>query len=60
MGRMVEGLNCGGAMGFVRRGRMGWAGVPNAGDEEGIGFVGATLVAGMGFAIVRVFGCADY
>lgn len=38
IGRIVEGLNCGGAIGFVRRGRMGCAGVPNAGDEDGIGF----------------------
>ena len=35
------GFSAGGArMGAVRRGLMGWTGVPNAGDEEGIGFAG--------------------
>jgi hypothetical protein len=38
IGRIVEGLNCGGAIGFVLRGKIGCAGVPKAGEEEGIGF----------------------
>lgn len=44
IGRTVDftgGLRPGGArMGAVLRGLTGWAGVPNAGDEDGIGFVG--------------------
>lgn len=44
MGRTVgfaAGFSAGGArMGAVLRGLMGWTGVPNAGDEEGIGFGG--------------------
>lgn len=36
---LTGGLSAGGArMGAVRRGCMGCAGVPKAGDEEGIGF----------------------
>ena len=42
MGRTVDlaaGRRAGGArIGAVRRGSMGWTGVPKAGDEEGIGF----------------------
>lgn len=38
---LVVGLRMGGArIGAVLRGLMGCAGVPNAGDDEGIGFVG--------------------
>lgn len=41
MGSTVDldfGARPGGArIGAVRRGWMGWTGVPNAGDEEGIG-----------------------
>lgn len=44
MGRTVGlafGASAGGArIGAVLRGWMGWTGVPNAGEEEGIGFVG--------------------
>ena len=44
MGSTVDldfGASPGGArMGAVRRGLMGWTGVPNAGEEEGIGFAG--------------------
>jgi hypothetical protein len=54
MGNIVEGLNWGGAMGLARRGRIGCAGVPKAGEEDGIGFVWPSLVAGIGFAMVYV------
>ena len=37
-GNIVEGLNCGGGIGCVLLGRIGCAGVPKAGDEDGIGF----------------------
>jgi len=37
------GLRAGGArIGAVLRGRMGWTGVPNAGDDEGIRFSGTS------------------
>lgn len=45
IGRTVDfegGFSAGGArMGAVLRGLMGWTGVPNAGEEEGMGFAGA-------------------
>jgi hypothetical protein len=44
MGRTVDfggGFNPGGArIGAVLRGLMGWTGVPNAGDDEGIRSLG--------------------
>jgi hypothetical protein len=43
MGRTVAltGLRIGGArIGAVRRGLMGWTGVPKAGEDEGIRFLG--------------------
>lgn len=48
IGRIVVGFtgrpSCGGGIGNVLRGIMGWAGVPNAGEEEGIGLSWARLV----------------
>lgn len=38
IGRIVAGLSCGGGIGAVLLGFMGWTGVPNAGEDEGIGF----------------------
>lgn len=37
IGKIVAGLNWGGGIGFDLLGIMGCAGVPNAGEEDGIG-----------------------
>jgi hypothetical protein len=60
IGKIVDGLNCGWAIGFVLRGNIGCTGVPNAGDEEGFGFDLATLVAGTAkFAMIVQKKCME-
>ena len=63
MGRTVdlaEGFSAGGArIGAVLRASMGWTGVPNAGDEEGIGF-SATIDGFSGRLVVAMLPDAKY
>lgn len=37
------------------KGRMGWTGVPKAGDEDGIGFKGAGVGGGLNIGAARGF-----
>ena len=54
-GRRTGSMLAFAAAAVTLKGRMGWIGVPNAGDEEGIGFNGAGVGGGLNIGAARGF-----